>query len=255
MTYLNPALRKEIILAILDGRAEETFERNGLDTADQALMVTAAHRALDAGVNYRYPFKRFSTARRRVPLLIGYLVAGAVLLALLSCGAFLHTHIDYGNRTDYPLVAALVALLGFSAATIGWSVTSWTSGRNARAQHTINILSSRYSNTLYSDAAATFNSAFKDSPVTSDMVKRLVASSEQADKEALQAVRYLLNWFEFVSAGVLLGDLDLTIVERTVRSNLLFYCDKCIAFILTEQARNPRTLRNLMELADHFRTA
>lgn len=101
----------------------------------------------------------------------------------------------------------------------------------------------------------TFNKAFKDSPVTSGMVKRLVASSEEADKESVQAVRYLLNWFEFASARVLLGDLDITIVERTVRSNLLFYCDKCIAFILTEQAGNPRTLKNLLELANHFRTA
>ena len=81
----------------------------------------------------------------------------------------------------------------------------------------------------------------------------MVESKKDDASAALQAMRYILNWFEFISVGVLLGDLDLEIVTKTIRSNLNLYVDRCLPYIIDLQKSNPRIMENLIELRLHFK--
>ena len=131
-------------------------------------------------------------------------------------------------------------------------MASWTAHRNARAQHTLNILATRFSNASFGEQTAIFNRYFDGKLINKALIQDLSKSKDKSDTDALQALRHILNWFEFISVGVALGDLDLEIVHKTVRSNLIFYCDKCLTYIHEVQATEPKILENLTKLRMHF---
>lgn len=252
MTYHTIAERKEILRCILRGESESAFERYGVSDLDRALLLSAADRLLATAASRTSPIKGFYRMRRRMPLRYGYLLASVAAALPFGAAAYIMCSHDLTNAANYPLAGASATLLGVFAAALGWGVTSWTSHRNARAQHTINYLAQRFSNSTFSDQAALFNRYFAGKIINLDLIKSISTNESQEAIDALQALRYILNWFEFIAVGVSLGDLDIEIVTKTIRSNLILYTDRCLPYITEVRRTQPRVLENLIELRSHF---
>ncbi len=75
----------------------------------------------------------------------------------------------------------------------------------------------------------------------------------EEQKKAAESVSYLLNYFEFISNGVLIGDLDAKIVRGIKRGTLCFFYDKCEPYILAVNKRNPRAFQALIKMRTHYR--
>lgn len=250
--HLTVSQRKQLILAILRGEGEAAFDFNNVSALDRTALVAAADRLATQAAARTSPINGYYKLKRRMPLREGYLAASIAAIVPLGCALWIVTHIDVTASENFPLIAAASTLFGVFAAATGWGVASWTAHRNARAQHTLNFLATRFSNSSFSDQAAIFNKAFADHKIDKALISRLATSDDPDDTAALQSLRWLLNWFEFIAVGVILGDLDLTIVTKTVRSNLIFYCDKCLPYIREVQQTQPKILENLIELRLHF---
>ena len=84
-------------------------------------------------------------------------------------------------------------------------------------------------------------------------VSALENSAEDADSLNVQSLKYILNYYEFISAGIIRGDLDLGIVEANLKSNLIFFYEKCLPFILETRRTSPQALEHLAKMRNHFR--
>lgn len=60
-------------------------------------------------------------------------------------------------------------------------------------------------------------------------------------------------YYEFIAFFASTGDVDMSVIENTIKGNLKFYYDKCAPLILSEQSANPRTMEHYSRLRDSFR--
>lgn len=254
MNYLTKTERRIVCVEVLRGNEDAIFERYSIRECDKAVIILDAHRALDNIVNKKHSTKLYSNLKRKVPLMWGYWCGFVVAIMPMALAIAILAHVDLSLKTeaDYPLISASATMIGAFAAIVGWMVSSWASYRNARAQHTINFLSSRFSNSQFNDSIAEFNRSFEGRKIDRSLIKELSISKNEEDKKSLQAFRYVLNWFEFISVGVIVGDLDIEIVRRTIRSNLIKYTDMASCYIRECQKDAPKTLEHLVQLRAHF---
>ncbi len=144
--------------------------------------------------------------------------------ALMSVGVFFWWHTSL--RRTAPAEALekqqIVVLMAAWLAVIGWIVTSWTSIRNSVKQHTINtLLQSRLSST-YMERADRVNKFFgayesRHPLQTRDPDADPTLGIAGDDEEAL---RYILNYFEYIAIGVRHGDLHEAMLRASLRSIL-----------------------------------
>jgi hypothetical protein len=108
----------------------------------------------------------------------------------------------------------LITVFGIVAAITGWIFTSWVSMRNVKRQHTMNVL-------LQSRLSQAYQQHMKK------VVEIYLGSSgfnpvqindwdQTEKKEAIEGIKYLLNYFEFIAIGIKSGDLD----EGTLRNSM-----------------------------------
>ena len=112
-----------------------------------------------------------------------------------------------------------VVLLGVVAAVVGWITSAIVTMRNSIRQHTVTtLLSSRLSETYMSQTRLVNARYFSPSGalyrLTEDEVK---AARPEAQ---LAALRYLLNYFEFIAVGIRYSDLDEKLLKNTLRGIL-----------------------------------
>lgn len=197
------------------------------------------------------PIFTLAKEKREVPLgvLIGVSVAHVLIFLALSVLALTQT----GNTTA--ITALLAATVAAAMVGIGWVVQHQSSARSSRRAHTFNILmQSRLStefqkqierrakyysagNAVAAHDVKLFNKIGleecrkvllaqrdaelerardeKKAEVTALYEEKLVAAEERY--ESLQGVKYLLNFYEFVSAGILLRELDEPLLRETLR--------------------------------------
>jgi hypothetical protein len=253
MAYLSHATRIEICRLILLGQEAEAFDRHDVSLLDQALLRRKAYQALSDKALKDAAFKRYSTAQIARPY-TPVLIAATTIVVLAVCGLLIIApHYKGDDTATYTLASTAAGLLAVCAAAIGWAVAAWITYRNARVQHTINFIANRFSNDIFSKNAALFNEHLAGKLINSELVATLSQSSEKGDIDTLQALRYLVNYFEFIAVGVLCGDLDIRIIRRALRGNIIFYTDRCMPWILELQASSPRTLEHLIILRAHFK--
>jgi hypothetical protein len=250
---MDIATRRLICLEILKGNEEEAFRIHHVSELDRALLKRCAYEILDAGVRKRAPFRRYWKAPIRNPILPGFLVSGAFALVSLFYAVRLFPLINYEKPDTYPIATAAAALFAIAAATSGWAFTSVVTARNARMNHSLNIVSDRFSKSEFSIQTSRFNTGFKGKIITKALVEGMTETGTPDDRDAVQALRYLLNYFEYVSAGVLLGELDEMFIKKTLRGNLVHYHDRCAGYIRELQSQNPLALEHLTMLRAHFR--
>lgn len=116
----------------------------------------------------------------------------------------------------------IVVLLAAWLAVIGWITTAWTSIRNSVKQHTVNtLLQSRLSAT-YMERADRVNKFFGAYEVRHPLKTRDPDAdpTQGIGGDDEEALRYILNYFEYIAIGVRHGDLHEAMLRASLRSIL-----------------------------------
>lgn len=117
-----------------------------------------------------------------------------------------------------------------------WLVTSWVSAKLALRQHTVNVLLNYSHSSVYHEHRRLFLSEFGT---------RTLETVDWADGKVLQwdddgckkevkvttILNSLLNEYEFISAGILCGDLDELLLRKTIRGQLTRLIRQCANYI------------------------
>lgn len=115
--------------------------------------------------------------------------------------------------------AQWVVLLGAVAAVAGWITSAIVTMRNSIRQHTITtLLNSRLSETYMSQTRLVNARYFTPSGAIYRLGEDEARSG--APEAQIPALRYLLNYFEFIAVGIRYGDLDETLMKQTFRGIL-----------------------------------
>jgi len=108
---------------------------------------------------------------------------------------------------------ATAALIGATLATSGWLYTARRARALSRKQHTVSVMLQASFNKEFRDAMVTISKASKAGPCPN---LELMEHQEQ-----LLAVRFVLNHYEFLSAGLRNGDFDERLVHDSQRGTIL----------------------------------
>lgn len=172
----------------------------------------------------------------------------------IGFGYILHRHPicwSTSNCTQFSLSQqSLVTLSGIIAAISGWIATSWIALRNAKRQHTMNVL-------LQSRLSTAYQQRMKDAitiyPATPKLtyVKNL-DWEDDTKKDAIEGIKYLLNYFEFITIGIKNGDLD----EKTLNQSLSVILNTLVnisdEYIKYAQGKSPEVFKELLWLNDRW---
>lgn len=125
--------------------------------------------------------------------------------------------------------------------------------RNTRVQQTITFVAHRFTHDTFVQQISIFNEHLKGPRVDTTLVNKVAVSDDPKDRAALQAIRYILNYFEFLSVGILSGNFDEEIIRKTMRGNFTFYYDRCMRYISECQDINPKALEHFTKMRAHFK--
>lgn len=175
--------------------------------------------------------------------MLGFVLIGVLVIAAVFVVWQLSA--DKGSwgklKTEHFLAAT-----GMMAAVCGWLIAGIITLRNSIKQHTINtLLQSRLSGTYmgYADTLSQHYMAYdarkKDNPTLRE------SPTDGAD---ILALRYILNYFEFVAVGIKRGDLDEGTLRDSLRSILRKNVTMSMAWIANERATNPNLYAHLLWL-------
>ena len=131
-------------------------------------------------------------------------------------------------------------------------MSAWIAHRSNRSSYTLDTVAAWFAQSAFSDALRDFNKTLRRKKIDEMLVNSLAASQSDEDRAAVRSLRYLLNYFEFISVGVLDGELDERIVAKTLRGNLLDVYNHAASYITDLQKSNPRTLENFSMLRRHY---
>jgi len=187
------------------------------------------------------PYKKPST-------LLGFLLLGVLLIFAIFLGwqtLWLEECSSAKLKPEHLLGAG-----GVASAMCGWIIAGMITLRNSIRQHTVTtLLQSRLSATYmkYADDLSRHYTEF-------DKRRRANPALRESatDKVDISALRYILNYFEFIAIGVKRGDLD----EETLKDSLRSILRKNVAmsrpWIKAGQVDNPHLYTNLLWLHDRW---
>ena len=183
-----------------------------------------------------HPSKKPST-------LLGFLLAGVVALSLAFLAwQFLAPKGAWGTLK----AEQILTVVGVLAAVCGWLIAGIINLRNSIRQHTIStLLQSRLSAT-YMQYADKLSKHYGDYEAR----KRADPDLEEnaTDNADILALRYILNYFEFIAIGIKRGDLDEGMLRDSLRGILLKNVSMSMPWIRAEQRQSARLYENLLWL-------
>lgn len=250
MVYRSWAERREIIAAIIAERNPQPVATFGLSPSEDVFFRARANSVLHEVGRRTSIFKAFYDLRTKKPFrnVLGITALFASFAVIAASYLFVTRR---GDTQIYPLFGACAAV---TVASIGWCVAAWISHRNAIRQNTVNLLFARFSQATFSDSMHRFHTEFGyGNEVVSRALINAARSRDSEGAKASETPNYLLNYFEFIAAGVMNGDLDAKIVRDNIRGFISYYYDKCEPFIFEANARNPRAFEFLRKLRTHYR--
>jgi hypothetical protein len=164
-----------------------------------------------------------------------YLVLYILLFFALACaGAVTMVELNYrALGLDTPIfnftATSWLSLVAILAAVSGWITTSLITLHNARRQHTINVL-------LQSRLSQAYQQRLRDAISKYPTIKKItkVKDGDWRDPkkwEALEGIKYMLNYFEFVAIGIRQGDLDEKTLKMSLRGIVLTLTQVADAYI------------------------
>lgn len=252
MPHHDWTTQRIICRAVLQGRADVTFAEYAVSAEDQVVYRRMADEALTAVIRRRSSTKRYFRARIRNPILLVVALAVLIAAASLSMAVFLWRQVDMADANTYSVIGSVAGFSAIAAAATGWMISGWVTHRTGRSKLTMDVVAARFSQPAFGDALTAFNKVLLGRRIDSALVARLEASGDEDDRRALQGLRYLLNFCEFISVGVLEGELDERIVAKTLRGTLTYVHDHSSLYIGDLQRKNARTLEHFTTLRRHY---
>ena len=148
-------------------------------------------------------------------------VLGLLICVVLGCFlgfAFWQRSLAESNVNDARLLNAAqwVLVMGAFTAMVGWMVSAIVTVRNSVKQHTINTLLQSRLSQAYVERLRIINDAY--SPVGKGI--RVIVDADFDDTsqvDQLNAMRYFLNYFEFIALAIRYGDLDESLMKASMR--------------------------------------
>lgn len=162
--------------------------------------------------------------------------------------------------------APLAVLAGGYFASCGWIYTSRENRNNARKAHTLNILLQMRNSTEFNKhREILIDYLDQDNILTGALIKtaqlKINADAKLSEKNInlSRSARYIANYFEFLCAGYVTGDIDEALLVKTHRSILISYSDWLKEYIEEERLNadggyNPRLFDNLNAVAAEMRS-
>jgi hypothetical protein len=251
MAYRSWGELREIVRSVIADSNPPPLSSFHLTASEEVYFRARCARAVDKLARDASAFKAYYVLKPEKPFSYVVGVSGAVVTAALSAGIYIYLH----ARGDpaYPIYASLIAV---SAAAAGWAVAGWLTHRNTIRQNTNSIVFARFSHVAFGEAMHHFHKAFgydPNSTISREQLLELRATGKDEDFKTATAVTYLLNYYEFISSGVIRGDLDQTIVRDNLRSVIIYYHDRCRPYIRFMNNMNPKIFENLIKLRTHYR--
>ncbi|WP_082064523.1 DUF4760 domain-containing protein [Brevundimonas sp. KM4] len=251
MAYRSWKERKSIIRAIIADGDNPTLDSFKLTEEEARFFRSRADAAILKIVKSTSVFKSNYSVIKKDLFLPTIILVSFIIAASVTSGILLFYNISDANRTA-PIVACVTA----AVAALGWGVTSSVSHANSVRQNTTNLLFARFSQSAYKDSIHTFHKAFGygEFPlVTLPEVRKLQASSSEEDQKSAASVFYVLNYFEFISAGIHKGEIDINIVRDHMRGTFIYYFDKCIPLINDCNKQNRKSAEYFIKVTSSFR--
>lgn len=180
------------------------------------------------------------------PFLKPGMMLGLVVFVAFAFGVFIWFAQDAGWASDALKIEANNRVTFFA----GWAAfvaTLWAAQaavRNMVRQHTVNtLLQSRLSD-VFMERGESLNR---------DMAEyhKLEKSTRSAPHKHvdIDALRYMLNYYEYVAIGIKHGDLDKHVMDDMMRGTIIKICETFEEHIIEVRMRDPRIYRNLVALA------
>ena len=99
--------------------------------------------------------------------------------------------------------------------------------RNSRKQHTVNVLFHTRLSSEFLKRTGIIKQHFPGIlPITCDALET-VSAKTTPEKSPMEAVKFMLNYYEFVAAGIRHGDLDNRLVCDCLCTALCTFFDRC----------------------------
>lgn len=249
--YRSWAERRDIIRSVIASTNPPELASFQLTESERVYFHARAERAVAKLARKTSAFKSYYSLPTEKPF--GYVVGMSLLIMSGAVFAAIYLWLSSSEKTrPYPLLAACATI---TVVAIGWAVAGWIGHRNTIRQNTNNLLFARFSHSAFGDALHIFHKRFGTEPIPRVTLDALREAKESGDdgKRAAASAFYILNYYEFVAAGVIRGDFDRGIVEANIRGLVIYYYDKCEPLIAEKNRTNPRAFEHLRKLRTHYR--
>lgn len=144
----------------------------------------------------------------RTILIFGFVVISFVITAFFV--------FDTANR------ASIAILVGGFIAACGWIYTNDASRENAKKAHTLTILlQMRNSGEFNKHKDIVLDHLDLSTPVNTKMILEAQERVKEKGINIVRSVRFVANYFEFLSAGYVTRDLDEALLIRSMRSIMI----------------------------------
>lgn len=251
MAFRTRDQRIEIIKAIIAEKGSEPLSSFELDDKEEQFFRARINKALNALIRDTGSYKEYYRLPTEKPF--SRLIIGAGAIIVICALIFLWLFENAGEVPPYPVYAALLSIAAIAA---GWVVTSDISHRNTIRQNTNQMIFARFAQAPFGEALQKFHQEFghEDYPrITTERMRTLRDSDDPEQRKVASAVSYLLNYYEFIAAGVIRGDLDARIVRENIRGVVCYYYDKCMPHIEACNRRNGKTYEHLRKIRASYR--
>lgn len=150
-----------------------------------------------------------------VRITIGVCVVVVWIAALVGFGHIIREHVAQPNSNA-------TAIVGYSAALValaGLMVHAWIAVRNSRKQHTMDVLLQTRLNPQFSKHAGKIQKTF---PGQMEIASEIL--NQEDNKEVKESVAWILDYYEFVSTGIIHGDLDERLMRDCICTQFCIFC-------------------------------
>lgn len=170
-------------------------------------------------------------------------LAGLVAAAAVAIVYWAASDSKFDEKDWISFGALVVALLTFLT-------REFLAARATRRQHTVTVLLQSRLSTAFNERLKAMDKHYPSAP---SLVRFQIADWQIADKsDAIQGLRYLLNYYEFIATGIRIGDLDEDFLFETVGGIVANLCNIGEHFISEAQKRHASVYEHVIWLRDRW---
>jgi hypothetical protein len=180
-----------------------------------------------------------SQAQKVFLFLISVVVVTAIGIPLFAPGLFKDTQ--------------WVAYTAAAFTLTGWLTREFFALRAMRKQHTVTVLLQSRMSTAFNDRYKALTKIYPVTPAVTPV--SLGDWNDPAKVEAIEALKYFLNYYEFIAIGVRTGDLDEDYLHLSLSGIVPGLCNMGDAYIQFCRTTDQNTYKNLLWLKDRWLAA